>query len=49
MRRGFRPGERSRCDGNHSYGLISDYVQAAVGKARVVVAEVNDQVPFTQG
>ncbi|MCK0092079.1 acetyl-CoA hydrolase [Rhodococcus sp. F64268] len=36
-------------DGNHSYGLISDYVQAAVGKARVVVAEVNDQVPFTQG
>lgn len=34
-------------DGNHSYGLINDYVQAAVAKARVVVAEVNDQVPFT--
>ncbi|MFD6859542.1 acetyl-CoA hydrolase/transferase family protein [Rhodococcus sp. NPDC060090] len=36
-------------DGNHSYGLISDYVQAAVDTARVVVAEVNDQVPFTRG
>lgn len=34
-------------DGNHSYGLINDYVQAAVAKARIVVAEVNDQVPFT--
>ncbi|WP_380871414.1 acetyl-CoA hydrolase [Sphingomonas sp. DBB INV C78] len=33
--------------GNHSYGLINDYVQAAVAKARVVVAEVNDQIPFT--
>lgn len=36
-------------DGNHSFGLTSDYVQAAVAKARVVVAEVNDQVPFTYG
>lgn len=35
--------------GNHSFGLISDYVRAAVAKARVVVAEVNDQVPFTFG
>jgi acyl-CoA hydrolase len=34
-------------NGNHSFGLISDYVQAAVAKARVVVAEVNEQVPFT--
>lgn len=34
-------------DGNHSYGLINDYVQAAVAKARVVVAEVNEQIPFT--
>jgi acyl-CoA hydrolase len=34
-------------DGRFSYGLINDYVQAAVAKARVVVAEVNDQVPFT--
>ncbi|MFZ2175429.1 MAG: acetyl-CoA hydrolase/transferase C-terminal domain-containing protein [Rhodococcus sp. (in: high G+C Gram-positive bacteria)] len=35
--------------GNHSFGLTSDYVQAAVKKARVVVAEVNEQVPYTQG
>lgn len=36
-------------NGNHSFGLISDYVQAAVAKARVVIAEVNPQVPFTHG
>ena len=36
-------------DGNHSFGLISDYVRAAVAKARVVIAEVNDQVPYTHG
>lgn len=36
-------------DGNHSYGLISDFVQAAVAKARVVIAEVNEEVPFTHG
>ena len=36
-------------NGNHSLGLISDYVQAAVAKARVVPAEVNEQVPFTHG
>lgn len=36
-------------NGNHSCGLISDYVQAAVAKARVVIAEVNDQVPFCHG
>jgi len=36
-------------DGNHSFGLTSDHVQAAVAKARVVIAEVNDQVPFTFG
>jgi acyl-CoA hydrolase len=35
--------------GNHSFGLVSDYVPAAVEQARVVVAEVNDQVPFTRG
>jgi len=35
--------------GNHSYGLISDFIQAAVAKARVVVAEVNERVPFTLG
>ena len=36
-------------DGNHSCGLISDYVRAAVERARVVIAEVNEQVPFTFG
>jgi acyl-CoA hydrolase len=36
-------------NGDHSFGLISDYVRAAVSKARVVIAEVNDQVPFTYG
>ena len=36
-------------DGNHSCGLISDHVRAAVDKARVVIAEINDQVPFSLG
>ena len=36
-------------DGRHSFGLSSDHVQAAVAKARVVVAEINDRVPFTYG
>jgi acyl-CoA hydrolase len=36
-------------DGLHSFGLIADYVQAMVKRARVVIAEVNDQVPFTSG
>ena len=36
-------------DGNHSFGLISDFVAAAVEKARVVIAEVNERVPFTFG
>jgi acyl-CoA hydrolase len=36
-------------DGNHSFGLINDFVQAAVKKARVVIAEVNERVPFTFG
>jgi acyl-CoA hydrolase len=35
--------------GHHSLGLAGDYVRAAVRTARVVVAEVNDQVPFTYG
>lgn len=33
--------------GNHSFGLISDFVAAAVAKARVVIAEVNERVPYT--
>jgi acyl-CoA hydrolase len=36
-------------DGNHSFGLISDYTKAMVDAARLVIAEVNDQVPFTYG
>jgi acyl-CoA hydrolase len=36
-------------DGNHSFGLINDFIQAAVNKARVVIAEVNERVPFTLG
>jgi acyl-CoA hydrolase len=36
-------------DGNYSFGLISDYTKAAVSAARIVIAEVNDQVPFTYG
>lgn len=36
-------------DGNHSFGLISDYTRAAIAKARLVVAEINDEVPFTYG
>ncbi|WP_280295620.1 acetyl-CoA hydrolase/transferase family protein [Nocardia abscessus] len=35
--------------GEHSFGLVSDHVRAAVTAARIVVAEVNDQVPFTLG
>jgi acyl-CoA hydrolase len=36
-------------DGRHSLGLVADYVQPAIAKARVVVAEVNDRVPRTRG
>ncbi|MBO9724367.1 MAG: acetyl-CoA hydrolase/transferase family protein [Novosphingobium sp.] len=35
--------------GNHSCGLISDYVRVAVDKARLVIAEVNEQVPYVPG
>jgi acyl-CoA hydrolase len=36
-------------DGNHSFGLAADHVRATVDKARVVIAEVNDLVPYTFG
>jgi acyl-CoA hydrolase len=36
-------------EGHHSFGLISDHVMVAVNKARVIIAEVNDQVPYTFG
>lgn len=35
--------------GNHSCGLIADHIRAAVAKARIVIAEVNDQVPEVPG
>lgn len=35
--------------GYHSCGLISDYVRAAVSKARLVIAEINEQIPYTFG
>ena len=35
--------------GRHSLGLANDYLSAAIDRARVVIAEVNDQVPWTCG
>lgn len=35
--------------GLHSCGLIADHVRAAADRARVVLAEVNAQVPYTAG
>jgi len=52
---------RERCDvlllqlspadgaGNHSLGLSHDYVVPLIDSARIVIAEVNDQVPWTAG
>ena len=36
-------------EGNHSFGLVSDHTAAMVARARLVIAEVNDQVPYTFG
>ena len=36
-------------DGRHSYGLVADYLQPALARARVVIAEVNDRVPWVSG
>ncbi|MBO0712756.1 MAG: acetyl-CoA hydrolase/transferase family protein [Acetobacteraceae bacterium] len=36
-------------DGHHSYGVTGDFIAAAVARARTVIAEVNDQVPYTFG
>ena len=33
--------------GEYSYGTANDYFQAALTRARVVIAEVNDQAPWT--
>lgn len=35
--------------GRHSLGLGDDYFSAALDSARVVIAEINDHVPFTHG
>jgi len=35
--------------GRHSLGLADDYFSAAIETARVVIAEINEQVPFTLG
>lgn len=32
--------------GEHSFGLVNDYVQAAMARARVVIAEINAQIPW---
>lgn len=40
------PADRS---GRYSLGLASDYLLAALATARVVLAEINDQVPWTYG
>jgi len=36
-------------NGYHSLGLSSDYLLTATAKARIVIAEINDQIPFTYG
>lgn len=33
--------------GEHSFGLVNDVLRAAIKRARVVIAEVNEQVPWT--
>lgn len=36
-------------DGNHSFGIAHEFLPAAVDAARVVIAEVNEQCPWTHG
>ena len=33
-------------DGKYGFGLVNDYIRAAIDKARVVIGEVNDQIPW---
>lgn len=33
--------------GRYSLGLVGDYIRTAVGRARIVIAEINAQVPWT--
>jgi len=35
-------------DGSHSLGFCADLMQAALDRARVVIAEINDRVPWTR-
>lgn len=35
--------------GRHSFSLVNDYIQAAIAKARIVIAEINEQAPYTFG
>jgi acyl-CoA hydrolase len=34
-------------NGEYSFGIANDFQQAAIARARVVIAEVNDQLPWT--
>ncbi|MBN9563895.1 MAG: acetyl-CoA hydrolase/transferase family protein [Alphaproteobacteria bacterium] len=36
-------------DGRYSYGVTGDFIPMAAERARFVIAEVNDQVPYTFG
>ncbi|MQA05577.1 MAG: hypothetical protein GEV07_23610 [Streptosporangiales bacterium] len=36
-------------DGRHSIGIVDDYLQAAMAQARVTLAQVNTQMPYTHG
>jgi acetyl-CoA hydrolase len=36
-------------DGRFSLGVVADYLQPAISKARLVIAEVNDRMPRTSG
>jgi acyl-CoA hydrolase len=35
--------------GGYSFGATADYIRAAASRARLVIAEINDQAPFTLG
>ena len=39
----------ARPDGSHGLGLCADYVATLVGSARVIIAEVSDQIPDVAG
>lgn len=39
----------ANANGEYSFGLANDYLVDAMRRARVVIAEVNDQVPWTYG